>query len=69
MSDPAAIPFHIAYPAPWSIKDDNVIDAAGDTVTCFDDEDAEEVIFWQGIVTAVNSHARIEQALRLARAS
>lgn len=62
------MPFFDAYPAPWSIKDDSVVDAGGDDIIVFADDDAQEKILWQGVVDAVNANARLEQALRMARA-
>ncbi|ULK98880.1 hypothetical protein [Bradyrhizobium sp. I71] len=64
----APTPFHEAYPAPWRIEGNEILDRDGCNVSTFEGDDAEELVFWQGIVDAVNSHARIESALRLARA-
>jgi hypothetical protein len=68
MTNPAPIPFHVAYSAPWRIQAHDVVDADGDVVTTFDADDADEVVFWQGIIDAVNASARLERALRHARA-
>ncbi len=62
------LPFLEAYPAPWRIQGVEIVDRDGCYVIGIEDEDAEDKIFWQGIVTAVNSHARLESALRMARA-
>jgi hypothetical protein len=66
MSTPT--PFYEAYPAPWRIADGEILDRDGCNVNTFEGDDAEEIVFWQGIVDAVNSQARLESALRLARA-
>jgi hypothetical protein len=70
VTSPAPIEFHIAFPAPWSICGDEVLDADGDALCAFDDEDAEELTFWQGIVDAVNLQdaARRERVMQAARA-
>jgi hypothetical protein len=57
--------FHDRYPAPWRIDGDDVLDAGDCSVMTFGQDD---LAFWQGIVEAVNSSARLESALRLARA-
>jgi hypothetical protein len=62
------VPFHEAYPAPWRIQGNEIVDCDGCNVNTFEGDDAEELVFWQGIVDAVNSSSRIENALRQARA-
>lgn len=69
MSEATPLTFREVYPAPWRIEGDDVLDADGDEVVCFDDEDAGEVAFWQGIIDAVNAQdlarrARVIQAAR-----
>lgn len=64
----APTPFHEAYPAPWRINGDEILDRDGCCVNTIEADDAEELVFWQGVVDAVNSNARLEGALRLARA-
>jgi hypothetical protein len=67
MSD-APAPFLEAYPAPWRIQGTEIVDADGCQVIGIEDDTPDDVVFWQGIVDAVNSSARLESALRLARA-
>jgi len=59
-----------AHPTPWKVQivgnASHVIDAVRDTVMAFDPDDAE---FWQGIVTAVNSHDTMVAALEAAIAA
>ena len=61
-------PFHEAYPAPWRIEGDDILDRDGCCVNSFESDDADEMEFWRGVVEAVNSSARIENAQRMARA-
>lgn len=61
-------PFHEAYPAPWRIHGSEILDRDGRRLNTFEGDNAEEVMFWQGIVDAVNASARLDNALRLARA-
>jgi hypothetical protein len=66
----APTPFHEAYPAPWRIQGAEIVDAEGCNVNHFEVEDAEELIFWQGVVDAVNfaDVARRERVMQAARA-
>ncbi len=68
MTGSSPLAFETAYPAPWRISGDDVIDADGDVVCTFEASDADEVVFWHGIVDAVNDRARLANAMRLARA-
>lgn len=61
-------PFHQAYPAPWRIEGNEIFDRDNCRLNTIEGDNAEELVFWQGIVDAVNSSARLEGALRLARA-
>ena len=61
-------PFHEAYPAPWRIEGHEILDRNSRRLNTFEGDNADEIVFWQGIVDAVNSSARLENALRLARA-
>lgn len=62
-------PFLEAYPAPWRIQGGEVVDVDGNHIIDFETlADPAEGLFWQGIVDAVNSYARIEGALQMARA-
>lgn len=61
-------PFHELYPAPWRIEGDCLLDADGDVIIQFADEE-EEIDLWQGIVDAVNAQdivrrGRVMQAAR-----
>jgi hypothetical protein len=50
-----AAPFDKAYPAPWRMQLDEVVDVDGCHINGFDSCDADEVEFWRGIIQAVNA--------------
>jgi hypothetical protein len=49
--------FRKAFPAPWQIQGDQIVDGRGETVNTFESDDAGEVEFWNGIIEAINARA------------
>jgi hypothetical protein len=48
------VALHELYSSPWRIAGDDVVDAKGIRITCFEGDDAGEVAFWTGIIEAIN---------------
>lgn len=60
-------PFAKAYPAPWRILGDDVVDADGGTIRGFDVDNPDELAFWRGIVLAVNIRETLIEELQHTR--